>query len=74
MNQPGPVMYPYVRVARDVRARIERGELLQGEQVPSVHELAETYHVSRSTARRALELLKKWGLTEALPGLGTFVK
>jgi len=42
--------------------------------VPSVHQISEQYGVSRSTARRALDVLKEWGLTEALPGLGTFVK
>jgi GntR family transcriptional regulator len=68
------LQYPYIRVADAVAARIERGELLPGERIPSVHELAETYDVSRSTARRALDVLKERGLTEALPGLGTFVK
>ena len=69
-----PLRYPYVRVAEDLRAKIEAGELRPGEQVPSVHQLAELYGVSRSTGRRALDLLKTWGLTEALTGLGTFVK
>lgn len=69
-----PLRYPYVRVADSVAERISNGELLPGERVPSVHELAETYAVSRSTARRALDVLKQRGLTEALPGLGTFVK
>jgi DNA-binding GntR family transcriptional regulator len=74
VSQPGGIQYPYVRVAGQIRERIRNGELRPGEQVPSVHTLAETYGVSRSTARRALDLLKEWGLTEALPGLGTFVK
>lgn len=74
MSQPGGLQYPYVRVAGQIRERIDNGELRPGEQVPSVHQLSETYGVSRSTARRALDLLKEWGLTEALPGLGTFVK
>ena len=74
MSQPGGIQYPYVRVAGQIRERIDNGELRPGEQVPSVHQLSESYGVSRSTARRALDLLKEWGLTEALPGLGTFVK
>lgn len=57
-----------------MRERIEHGELQPGEQVPSVTELASEYEVSRGTARRALDLLKEWGLTEATPGWGTFVK
>jgi DNA-binding GntR family transcriptional regulator len=74
VNQAGGLQYPYVRVAGQIRQRIDDGELRPGDQVPSVHQLSETYGVSRSTARRALDLLKEWGLTEALPGLGTFVK
>ena len=71
MRQPQP---PYLRIATELRAKIEHGELRPGEQVPSVTELADTYSVSRGTARRALDQLKKWGLTEATPGWGTFVR
>lgn len=69
-----PSQPPYLRIAHELRSQIERGELRPGEQVPSVTKLAETYEVSRGTARRALSLLKEWGLTEATPGWGTFVK
>lgn len=74
MNLNGGLQYPYVRVADAIRERIRNGALKSGDRVPSVHELAGSFEVSRSTARRALDLLKDWGLTEALPGLGTFVK
>jgi GntR family transcriptional regulator len=67
-------MPPYLRIAQDLRAKIEGGELLPGEQVPSVTELAASYGVARGTARRALDQLREWGLTEATPGWGTFVK
>jgi DNA-binding GntR family transcriptional regulator len=65
---------PYLRVAHDLRSKIEHGELRPGDQVPSVTKIADSYSVSRSTARRALDKLKEWGLTEAEPGYGTFVK
>jgi GntR family transcriptional regulator len=65
---------PYLAVANDLRSKIDNGELRPGEQVPSVTQIAESYGVSRSTARRALDKLKEWGLTDALPGWGTFVK
>jgi DNA-binding GntR family transcriptional regulator len=45
-----------------------------GEQVPSVTQIGDTYSVSRGTARRALDLLGKWGLTDSVPGWGTFLK
>jgi DNA-binding GntR family transcriptional regulator len=65
---------PYLRIATELRQKIDDGELRPGEQVPSVTKIGETYGVSRGTARRALDLLKEWGLTEATPGWGTFVK
>ena len=37
-------------------------------------QIGETYSVSRGTARRVLDLLKEWGLTDSVPGWGTFVK
>lgn len=71
MRQAQP---PYLHIAGELRARIDSGELRAGEQVPSVTQLAEAYQVSRPTARRALDQLKKWGLTEGVPGWGTFVR
>jgi DNA-binding GntR family transcriptional regulator len=65
---------PYLRIATDLRSKIEHGELRAGEQVPSAEKLAQQYEVNRSTARRALALLKEWGLTDTQPGWGTFVR
>jgi DNA-binding GntR family transcriptional regulator len=74
MSQPRQVQPPYLRIAGIIREQIEHGELRPGEQVPSVTKIADEYNVSRGTARRALDQLKEWGLTEATPGWGTFVK
>jgi DNA-binding GntR family transcriptional regulator len=71
VSQP---LAPYLRIATDIRGRIERGELKPGERVPSVTGLAESYQVSHGTARRALATLKAWGLTDTVPGWATFVK
>ena len=71
MRQPTP---PYLRIANELRRRISDGELRPGEQVPSVTQLAKEFGVSRGTARRALDMLKEWGLTYAETGWGTFVK
>lgn len=68
-----PPSYAWQRVADAVAERIASGDLRQGDRVPSVHELADTYGVSRGTARHALADLKARGLTVALTGLGTFV-
>jgi DNA-binding GntR family transcriptional regulator len=65
---------PYLRVYAELKRRIEAGDLGPGEQVPSATQLAEEFSVSRSTARRALALLKEQGYTDASPGWGTFVR
>ena len=54
--------------------KIKSGELKPGDRVPSVTELVETYHVSHSTARRALAKLKDMGLTDTVPGYSMFVR
>jgi GntR family transcriptional regulator len=65
---------PYRQIAATVRARIEAGELVSGDQVPSANDLAETYEVSRGTALRALRVLRDEGLIEVTQGWGSFVK
>jgi DNA-binding GntR family transcriptional regulator len=65
---------PYLRVYAELKRRIEARDLGPGEQVPSATQLAEEFRVSRSTARRALALLKEQGYTDASPGWGTFVR
>ncbi len=65
---------PYQRIAAALREKIEAGELLPGEQVPTVPQLIETYQVSRNTALRALRVLRDEGLIEVQQGWGTFVK
>jgi len=62
-----------LRVAADLREKITNGELLPGEQVPSLDRLAETYSISRTTARRAIQLLVNEGLVESRPRWGVFV-
>ena len=66
-------MPPYLRVAAELREKIANGELLPGEQVPSLDRLAETYSISRTTARRAVQVLIDEGLAVSRPRWGTFV-
>lgn len=60
-------------VADDLRERIAEGEWNAGEKLPSEHELAAHYEVSRATIRTALMALDGRGLTATIHGLGTFV-
>ena len=63
-------MPPYLRVAAELREKIANGELLPGEQVPSLDRLAETYGISRTTARRAVQVLMDEGLVQVPAALG----
>jgi GntR family transcriptional regulator len=59
-------------VEESVRERLERGEWGENEKLPSEHELAAEYGVSRATIRTALRGLDSRGLTVTIHGLGTF--
>ena len=63
---------PYQRVAGMLRARLEAGEWLPGEQLPNVRDLAAEYSVSPPTVSRAVRLLADEGLVTVTPGWGTF--
>jgi len=63
----------YQVIADDLRRRIGAGELGVGRLLPSEAELGETYHASRVTVRRALEVLRDEALVDARQGFGWFV-
>jgi GntR family transcriptional regulator len=64
---------PSLRVAADLRRRVEAGEWAAGRALPSVAKLAEEYATSRSTITRALHMLAVEGLVEVESRWGTFV-
>lgn len=70
---PRELVPPYLRVAAELREKIANGELLPGEQVPSLDRLAENYSISRTTARRAVQVIMEEGLVESRPRWGVFV-
>jgi DNA-binding GntR family transcriptional regulator len=67
----GPVP-PYLAVAAALRDRIDEGEWLPGEQLPSVRDLAKHYKVGVSTAQRAITVLSDEGKVTITPGWGVF--
>ena len=65
---------PYRLVSAALRERLESGEWLPGEQLPTVRAIADQYSVSLATARKALAVLADDGLIRVTPGWGSFVR
>lgn len=63
----------YVRVYNTLHTRIMEGEYAIGEHLPSEPELEKQFLVSRTTVRKAVEMLSREGLVEARQGRGTVV-
>ncbi len=63
----------YLRVKKDLVARIGRGVWLPGSYIPSEPQLCQHYGVSRTTVRKAVEELAGEGQLAILRGRGTQV-
>ncbi|MFF9088667.1 GntR family transcriptional regulator [Streptomyces sp. NPDC014991] len=64
----------YLRVAEELRARIESGELPPGTRLPSVAEISGQYGCSNSVASGAYRLLVDEGLVISRHGAGHYVR
>ncbi|WP_238006158.1 GntR family transcriptional regulator [Dactylosporangium sp. AC04546] len=71
-QQSQPAQPQYQRIAAELRAQIESGELAAGAKLPSESGLVALYGVARGTARQALAALQD--LTVSVQGKGRFVK
>jgi len=60
-------------LALRLRAQILVGEYQEGQRLPAERFLSEEFDVSRTTLRRALDILEGSGLIARRPGSGTFV-
>ena len=72
IDPTGPVP-PYRQIAAIIQARIESGEYPQGSRIPTESEMVGTWEVARTTARRAIALLRDQGLVATVPQRGTYV-
>jgi integrase len=59
---------PYERIAVDVRSAILDGTYADGEPLPTIKQIAQTYQVATGTAHRAMSLLTAWGLVHVSRG------
>jgi DNA-binding GntR family transcriptional regulator len=64
---------PYQQIAGHLRAAILRGELAPGARMPGVEQTVQEWGVARTTARKALSLLRDEGWSFASIGLGYYV-
>jgi len=74
MNYPNEHTPLFYQVYLDFRAKIVMGDWPVGTQVPTVDQLYVECGVSRSTIRKAMELLERDGFIFRRRGMGTFVQ
>jgi GntR family transcriptional regulator len=74
MSQPTDSRDLQTRIADDLRALIETGQLAPGEQLPTISDLTARYLCSAAPVRSAIELLRQQGLAITKHGLGVFVR
>ena len=63
----------YDQITRQVKGLILRGELREGEVLPSMRLLAKELRISVITTKRAYEELEREGFITTVPGKGCFV-
>ncbi len=64
----------YEQIERQIRELILRGELKEGDALPSMRSLAKDLRISMITTKRAYEDLERDGFIESYTGRGSFVK
>lgn len=63
----------YLQIQTMLLEQVRTGALPPGSSLPSEHEIARIFRVSRMTARHALKALSDLGITYTLWGKGTFI-
>jgi GntR family transcriptional regulator len=74
-TEPPPAVLPqYVKIANDLRDKIQDGTYAPGALLPSRNEITAWYGVSAITARDALALISQQGYARAIRGRGHIVR
>jgi 5'-deoxynucleotidase YfbR-like HD superfamily hydrolase len=71
---PADKRQPNVQIAASIRAAILTGELEPGSQLPTGHELARFFGVSRMTVQTAIRTLRDEGFVDSRTGSGVYVR
>ena len=67
----GPI---YLQLAQEITRWIARGDLLPGDRLPPVRELAKRFRVNPNTVVQVYGELERQGITHTQRGRGTFVR
>lgn len=67
-------MKKYQKIRDDLKQKIQLGDYTEGDLLPSENELCNTYSITRTTARKALDELLKEGFIERRHGKGSVVR
>lgn len=62
----------YFKLMNDLKEKIIKGEIREGDKLPSENMLSAEYQISRQTVRKALSILENEGYAYAEHGRGTF--
>ena len=63
----------YEQIKRQLKESILKGEVKEGDLLPSIRQLAKDLHISVITTKKAYEELEKEGLITSIVGKGSFV-
>lgn len=63
----------YEQIVRQIKEAIMKGELVEGENLPSIRSLAKELQISVITTKRAYDELEKEGFLVTVPGKGSYV-
>ncbi|PKM82960.1 MAG: GntR family transcriptional regulator [Firmicutes bacterium HGW-Firmicutes-14] len=63
----------YEQITKQIKNSILRGEMVPGDSLPSIRNLAKDLQISVITTKRAYEELEKEGLIETVGGKGSFI-
>jgi GntR family transcriptional regulator len=64
---------PYRQIANILRRRIESGQYPTDTRIPTESEIVDAFEVARTTARRAIEVLRDERLIYTVPQRGSYV-
>lgn len=72
-GQKGRVMTKYEQIIDDIKAMIQAGDLVQGDRLPAIRRLGETYGCNKDTVSKALLALKYQNIIYSKEKSGTYV-